>query len=228
MESRIRSILGNLAGVQEDLVALSDDIWLNIDHNDSEAVKRGAEFKLSYNRAIQRFNEAAAELNRLIQSFTHVSGVPAEPVAFTPAERARRERIIKELDTRMPHYLEEDFSYKRPFGFELEEVPYTDLTAWQHVYEAVCGHLAKKDRSRFLQVPDDPAFISSRGKKYFSRDPGELRDAREFVSGIFAEVNLSANAIRDNIKRLLNHFSIPQKQFVAYFREDRDADHVAG
>jgi hypothetical protein len=37
MRQRIQSILTNLEAVGEDLLALSDDIWLNIDHNDNEA-----------------------------------------------------------------------------------------------------------------------------------------------------------------------------------------------
>jgi hypothetical protein len=41
--------------------------------------------------------------------------------------------------------------------------------------------------------------------------------------GIFAEFNLSANQIRDAIKKLLSFSNIPHEQFVGYLREDRDA-----
>lgn len=34
---------------------------------------------------------------------------------------------------------------------------------------------------------------------------------------------LSANQIRDNIKRLLGAFGLPQSTFALYLREDRDA-----
>jgi hypothetical protein len=35
VRQRIQSILTNLEAVGEDLLALSDDIWLNIDHTDT-------------------------------------------------------------------------------------------------------------------------------------------------------------------------------------------------
>ena len=39
-QDRTRRILGDLEAVRENLLALSDDIWLSIDHNDSEALER--------------------------------------------------------------------------------------------------------------------------------------------------------------------------------------------
>ncbi len=41
--------------------------------------------------------------------------------------------------------------------------------------------------------------------------------------GVFAETNLSANQIRDNIARLLCAFGLPERAFAVYLREDRDA-----
>ena len=49
MKNRIRTILTNLENVREDLLALSDDIWLSIDHNDSIAMDEGVKFKKEYN-----------------------------------------------------------------------------------------------------------------------------------------------------------------------------------
>ena len=49
MRERIQSILTNLDAVGEDLLALSDDIWLNIDHNDNGALAEGVRFKTAFN-----------------------------------------------------------------------------------------------------------------------------------------------------------------------------------
>ncbi|NBC14531.1 MAG: hypothetical protein GVY09_14570 [Gammaproteobacteria bacterium] len=49
MTNRIRSILEQLEQTREDLLALSDDIWLSIDHNDGDALDAGVEFKRRYN-----------------------------------------------------------------------------------------------------------------------------------------------------------------------------------
>lgn len=223
MEEKIRNILANLASVGEDLLALSDDIWLNIPHNDNDAVKRGTEFKISFNEKMHRYAEVAGELSRLIQSYTQVSGVPEIEDFDNPIERETRDRVIQELDRKIPHSLNEDFRYKRPYGCILEGNPYSNLISWHQIYEAVCRHLYQKNRHIFLDVRDNPTFISNRGNKYFSSGPNGLRDAREFVGGVFVEVNLSANQIRDNIQRLFDYFQVPYDQFTVYLREDRDA-----
>ena len=217
MKQRIRTILANIDNLVTDLLELSDDIWLNIDHNDSDAIKKGCEFKVQYNEIFLRFSQDANELRGLIQNFTE------EPSKEAPIDQKTKDRIIKELDKRVPHTLEADFTYKHPFGFTLQGSPYSNLTAWLHIYGAVCKHLAQKNSSLFEQLPDNPDFISNRGNKYFSRKTSDLRSGREFVTGIFAEVNLSANQIRDSIKRLLNYFSIPHEELELYLQEDRSS-----
>jgi hypothetical protein len=57
MRQSVQSILTNLEAVGEELLALSDDIWLSIDHNDNEALAEGVRFKTT-------FNEQAAERDR--------------------------------------------------------------------------------------------------------------------------------------------------------------------
>ena len=52
MTNRIRSILQQLEQVREDLLALSDDIWLSIDHNDNQALQEGVAFKKEYNAKV--------------------------------------------------------------------------------------------------------------------------------------------------------------------------------
>jgi hypothetical protein len=48
-----------------------------------------------------------------------------------------------------------------------------------------------------------------------------LRTALEIANGIYAEGNLSANAIRDRIKFLLNAFEIDSQEVSIYLREER-------
>ena len=45
MTDHIRDILRDLDRVRENMLALSDDIWLSIDHNDPDALQDGVEFK---------------------------------------------------------------------------------------------------------------------------------------------------------------------------------------
>lgn len=215
-----------MESVKEDLLAVSDDIWLSIDHNDSQAVKRGAEFKVAYNECMQAFTADADRLSRLVEGFTEVSidsTIEGEPPEGRHITRQDRDRSTRELDRHTPHSLAEDFRYKRPFGFTLEGEPYVPRNTWSLIYISVCKHVARKSPAVFQNLPENPDFVSSRGNRYFSKAEDDLRYGREIGMGIFAEFNLSANQIRDAIKNLLYHFSIPHDQFVVYLREDRDA-----
>ena len=227
MRERIRNILTNLESVKEDLFALSDDIWLSIDHNDSEAVKQGAEFKVAYNNCMQAFTADANKLSRLVEGFTSISidsTIEGEQPEGRQITRHDRDRVIRELDHRTAHFLAEDFRYKRPFGLTLEGEPYVPRKTWSLVYISVCKHVSRKSPELFQKLPHNQNFVSSRGNRYFSKSTDDLRYAREIGMGIFAEFNLSANQIRDAIKNLLSYFKIPQEKFVVYLREDRDAE----
>jgi hypothetical protein len=73
------------------------------------------------------------------------------------------------------------------------------------------------------QVLTDETFISPRGRKYFSQNGKELRYASKITDGLYAETNLSAVNIIDEIKDLFAYFGIPQKDMILYLREDRNA-----
>ena len=223
MRQRIQNILANLEAVGEDLLAFSDDIWLNIDHNDSMAVERGAEFKIAFNEAVSEFTRVAGRLSHQVEDFTEVPTFEAPTAPESTEERERRDRLILSLDQHVPHSLDEDFRYKRPIAFTLGGVPFDGTTTWSQVYETLCRHLASTDPSTFESLPTNSDFVSNRGNKYFSRDSSDLRIARDFGRGVLAETNLSANQIRDNIRRVLAAFGLAEKEFAVYLREDRDA-----
>ena len=225
MRERIQSILTTLEALGEDLLALSDDIWLSIDHNDSEAVAKGAEFKIDFNNSVGEFQAVAARLSGLVEDFTQVPSFEAPDAPGSAEERERRERMIRSLDQRVPHGLDEDFRYKRPAVFTVNGVPFDGTNTWSQVYQTLCRHLSTLKSAVFDGLPDNPEFTSKKGNKYFSRQGGDLRIPREFGRGVLAETNLSANQIRDNMRRLIETFGFPQTAFVVYFREDRDAGH---
>lgn len=77
-----------------------------------------------------------------------------------------------------------------------------------------------------MTLANNDAFISRRGNKDFAREPNELRIPLEIIDGLYAETNFSANDIAKRISRLLDTFSIEQREFVIYLRENRDADEL--
>src|SRR5271167_86320 len=111
MQDRTRRILGDLEAVRENLLALSDDIWLSIDHNDAQALEEGVEFKRSYNAKAAAFDQVASDLSALVQQYTSVRLEAAEQTGAD--DRERNERIVAELNREEPHNLDETFTFKR-------------------------------------------------------------------------------------------------------------------
>lgn len=222
---RRRQILEDLEAVRENLLALSDDIWLSIDHNDPDSLEEGVQFKRQYNEKMSAFDRLASDLSTMIQQFTSVNLESEEESGLD--DQQRNERIIQQLNREEPHSLHEDFTYKRPHGFILAGQGTSGITTWRRFYEIFCQLLLRRDRDRFHALTENPNFISTRGHHSFSRDPEQLRSASQVGDEIYAEINLSANSIRDCIRKLLDTFDIPTDELKLYLREDRDADPTA-
>jgi hypothetical protein len=210
MDNIIRVILTDLERVRKNLLTLSDDIWLNIDHNDSEAMKEGVQLKLAYNQKMAAYDKLSSDLSVLIQQFTNVHLDRPAGSYDENIDAEANQRLIRELDRAVPHRLNEDFRYKRPYGFVLRGRAFKDIVTWRRVYELVCQELNILNPELMAGLPDNPDFVSNRGNRAFTRNPSGLRAPMEVTDKLFAEVNLSANSIRDNILLLLHTFGIPK------------------
>jgi len=213
---RIREILTDLERTRENLLALSDDIWLSIDHNDADALEAGVTFKRGYNEKLTAFDRLATELSSLVQQFTEVRIETEESAAEQPEAGEANQRIILALDREQPHLLSENFTYKRPYGFVLRGRAFEKLVTWKRLYLLVCQVLLEIDRAP-LQ------WLAESGPPYFSTTPEALRSPMQIANGLHAEANLSANGIRDQMHRLLDEYGIPEAELRIYLREDRDA-----
>ena len=222
MTERTRKILEDLEAVRENLLALSDDIWHSIDHNDTQALEEGVDFKRKYNDKLAAFDTLASEISELVQQFTSVSLVSEEQSGAE--DEAQNVRIIQELNREEPHSIEEDFTFKRPHGFILANEGTTGITTWRRLYELLCQQLLRRDADRFHALPDNADFISNRGHHSFTTDPNHLRSASLIGDDTYTEINLSANSIRDTVRRLLETFEIPNEDLQIFLREDRDAE----
>ena len=221
MSDRTRLILEDLEAVRENLLALSDDIWQSIEHNDPEALEEGVAFKRTYNEKLAAFDSLATELSVLVQQFTSVN-LAAEEKTGGDSE-SENQRIIQELDREVPHRLDEDFTWKRPHGFILLGRGTTGITTWKRLFELVCLQLLAHDRNKFRSLVNHPDFVSKRGHHSFSHTRDPLRSALQLETDLFTEINLSANSIRDITRRVLDVFGIPVPDLQIFLREDRDA-----
>jgi hypothetical protein len=207
---RTRRILEALEANGENSLALSDNIWLSINHNDPELPKAGVEFKRAYNAKAADFDRVASELSALVQQDTSVWLEEAEKTGST--DRVENDRIIAELNREEPHRPDKNFTYKRPRGFILEGQGTTSITTWQRLYERVLQRLYDRDAERFRGLCADREYTTSRGNPTFTTDPSKLRKALEVRAGLFVESHLSASGIRDILHRVLTTFAIPTDQ----------------
>jgi hypothetical protein len=201
---RVSQILSSLERTGEDLLDLSDDIWLSIDHNDPDEIEEGTAFKRKYNEAMGEFAQVAEHIQRLISDYTDVEADDeATPADADPSEH---ERVIRELDRTESHTLDEDFCFKRPYGFTFQGHAVKELPSWRALYERTCRLLAQREGDAFQRVTSADKFGTKRGNRMIADTGNDMRTASEVAPGVWAEMNLSANNIRDRVRELLEFF----------------------
>jgi hypothetical protein len=221
MNDRTRDILEDLEAVRENLLALSDDIWAGVDLLDLTAFDDGVRFMRSFIEKRTAFDQLATELSVLIQQYTQVSLEASEETG--QEDRDQNERIIRDLNREEPHTIDEDFTYRRPHGFILDGKATVGITTWQRLFELVCRQLHQRDPGRFVTLFESHEFISNQGHHIVTHDARSLRKALQIDTNLYIECNLSANGIRDMIRRLLAAFAIPSSRMELFLRQDRDA-----
>ncbi len=220
--NQIKEILDRLSTLNEYILALPDDMLLSIDPRDNESLESGLRFILAYNENAARFSAVAATIEEQLKQFFGISPEDEE-VEREITNNARSSRIIKELNKTAPHTLDESFTYKRPYGFVLGQAAYKGIKTWRNLYVQVLNELKQHQPEHFAHLVDEPKFVSSRGKRSFSRSGDDLRAPIRLGTNFYVEGNLSANNIRDNLKALLAHFGFTYQEMAVYLREDRDA-----
>ncbi len=222
MHSKMKEILDTLNNLQENLLSLPEDMLLNIDPRDNQSLEQGTRFIKEFNENLDQFVDSASKISGQIK--IHFSINPEEEeIEKEFAGQASQDRIIRELDKTAPHTLDENFTYKRPYGFILGDTAFKGIKTWRNLFILVLDELKEKDSARFAHLPKEDKFISNRGNPLFAKNKQSLREGRKLKSGIYVEVNLSANDIRKNIKSLLEHFQLSPADMKIYLREDRDA-----
>jgi len=73
----------------------------------------------------------------------------------------------------------------------------------------------RRDDARQVTTADE--FANSRGNRMFAESGDEMRTAYEVGPGVWAEMNLSANNIRDRIRELLAFFDYNWTEFSSVF-----------
>lgn len=221
-QTNIKHILDSLNTLQEQLMSLQDDMLLSIDPRDNDSIDKGAALMKAFNNNMHQF---AVSANSIAEQIKTQFGINPEDddLEQESANRSKRERIIKELDKSQAFSLKDDFTYKRPYGFVLDDVAIKGIKTWKSMYIQILNFVYEKDPVRFQLITMEQDFISKRGLKLYDHTGENFRVAVKIPGGLFAEMNMSANTIRNVMFDLLKFFSIDPLTMKVYLREDRDA-----
>ena len=112
--------------------------------------------------------------------------------------------------------IKSDFTGKSPVAIKIAEDKIEGST-WKELYIGVCDYLINKDKSIFLELPSK---IKGRKRDYFSSTDDNIRVPVKLEEvDLYSEVNLSANDIIKNIRRLLNEYKIDEKNVFIYINQ---------
>lgn len=159
------------------------------------------------------------QLGNKIAQLRAVQTVPSNRRSANPSKQSSQSAFVPNKSNQ--YSLEDNFQFKRPYRFILQGQVYDHVVTWRQVYGLVCQHLSQYNAEEFAALPQNTIFIGKQGTKYFSTNSGELRAPQLVAQGVYIESNLSANNIREQIKKLLNEFKIDRREFVVYMREER-------
>ncbi|WP_303850302.1 hypothetical protein [Seleniivibrio woodruffii] len=218
---RIKQILDMLDSAGEQLMSIPDDMFLSINPVDNKELEK-VQLIVKFNDSLETFSNVASEVKEQIKSFFLIDP-ENEDIERESSNGKKGERIIKELDKSESHSIDEDFTFKRPYGFVFDDVACKGLKTWKSLYIQLLKELNNKNPDLFARLPLDENFVSERGNKIFSANTEELRKPEELFPNIFVETNYSAKGIIENIKRILLYFDIQVNDFKIYLREDRNA-----
>lgn len=128
------------------------------------------------------------------------------------------------VDQYIPYTLYDDYTHKRPAGFEIYGVR-QDAKDWKDVFVSTCEVLARKDSATFETFVNDKN-MQGRKVSYFCKDPKGIRAPRK-VDGtdVFVMTNMSANQVRNVVERMLRKYGIKINDYKLFLKADYTATH---
>lgn len=128
------------------------------------------------------------------------------------------------VDTNEKHSLDENFEHKRPYGYMLLEKKYC-ADNWQKILVSVCAELAKINHGLLESFVNNPMF-QGRKVKYFGTAPEKRKNKKIPGTQLYVWINLSANGIKQLIRKMLVEFGIKPSTFYIYLRADYSDLHM--
>lgn len=123
------------------------------------------------------------------------------------------------VDNNVEHSLYENFTHIRPFAFRINNSELVEARTWQDVLVKTCEMLISIDEEKFLAFKESKN-MNGKKNKYFSIKPEGIRKPELVGNKLYVETNMSGNAIRNLIIKILKEFDIKISDYKVYFRAD--------
>lgn len=123
------------------------------------------------------------------------------------------------VDNKIEHTLYENFTHIRPFGFRINKSELIEARTWQEVLIKTCEELFSVDEEKFFSF-ESKKNMNGKKNKYFSIKTDGIRKPEIIGDKLYIETNMSGNAIRNLIIKILKEFDIKISDYKVYFRAD--------
>lgn len=123
------------------------------------------------------------------------------------------------VSTDVPHGLNEDFRFKRPYAFSMGK-HYQEVSTWKEMLVATCEYLNKLNPKMFESFAEDKSM--QWGQTYnFSKNPDLLRTGALIEgSDVYVETSKDSIAVRQLIIKMLDRFELNTEDFKVFLRAD--------
>jgi hypothetical protein len=200
----LENIRQDIEDLRELILSLDDEIWSRIDHRDNDALAEFTARKTRINDRIKAFQTAG---NQLLDCLAELPVIQLPEVA-SPTQA--------ENETVAP--LDRSIAFTKPTAFQFDGVRIGPAKSWRVLWQKFLDLFHREHPESFKQhllLSPCIAGVAMSGEKF--QDPFEC-------GGIWFECGLSANAIRDRIKKILLYSKIDTSRMKIILRGNPDLE----
>lgn len=164
---------------------------------------------------IKFINNKAKELEELLIKNLEVN----EEITEDNEEILVKDYDKYRVDENEKHTLYEIFRHKRPCAFVIENKR-IEANNWKEVLINTCNYLSEKNKKILEEIVINEK-IKGRKRSLFSVTKKQMfsPEKLKYING-YVETNLSADGIKNLIKKLLKIYEVPLNKYYIHFRAD--------
>jgi hypothetical protein len=222
MSSKSHIINQFAEGTQQATQAVSELISImnsTIDPADFTAVAKNIQAQQELIQKAQQWQLMSQELFVALQRYARDDGVITKPVHHENTVMDKVKQMIDPTSKSMPTLtIEDSWEYTAPVKFVFFGVEHA-ATNYRVLYTQILTLFAEKYPNEFVQKCR--TIEPGRKRKFVSNVVTDFIVAIP-IGGVYFEGNLSANAIRSNIRKLCGMFDVNSAELLIYTRRSND------